>query len=245
MCKIRSGELYGEHTFQLRSSATEVAVHKGLYAITDGGYHAWRSLQFPLKSSALLQNMRWSKRLESVRKVSECAFGISKMQFKILRVGFTFRDRTENPIKCDNTFKVCAMLYNHWLRHRNLHTIGESVTDWERATTDLDDDRIEAQSSYIFGQVQQTSTNHWVDDERVGNDTVQEVEDDHHKLTEALIAHYTYEFEDKHILWPKSALQLRGRVDHRPLEPGGVVLMEGEERHAYISDSDSDSDESD
>ena len=42
-----------------------------LYVIVDGGYHAWRCLQYPMKQSALLNNMRWSKRLESVRKVSE------------------------------------------------------------------------------------------------------------------------------------------------------------------------------
>jgi hypothetical protein len=238
MCKIRSGELYGQYNFHLRSSQTEWEEQKGLYAITDGGYHAWRSLQYPIKSSAVIANMRWSKRLESVRKLSECAFGVLKHQFRILNIGFPFREPSEKTLKCDNTFRVCAMLYNQMLRSRQLHTIGEAQEDWESAGTDLDDERIRTQR-LCFSEEYHGPQAHWVNDEAVGNETVQEVEEDHHALTADLIEHYRLEFEEKRILWPKSALQLRGRVDCRPKEAGRCE--EGEERHAFISDIDSDS----
>ena len=88
------------------------------------------------------------------------------------------------------------------------------------------------------------SANFWVDDELVGNDTAQEVDEDHHALTHALITHYSLQFADKQIMWPKSALKLRGKVDSRPLEPGGVELEEGEVRHALLSDTDYSSDDS-
>ena len=63
----------------------------GLYLICDGGYHLWRCLQFPLKDVPDIWARRWSKRLESVRKDVECAFGILKKRFRILKVPFLYK----------------------------------------------------------------------------------------------------------------------------------------------------------
>jgi len=98
--------------------------------------------------------------------------------------------------------------------------------------------------SLLLYQQESTATIFRVDDELVGNDTAQEVDEDHHALTQALITHYSLQFADKQIMWPKSALKLRGKVDSRPLEPGGVELEEGEIRHALLSDTDYSSDDS-
>ena len=48
------------------------------YGITDNGYHYWKSCQFPVTVSSDPPLVRWSKRAESVRKVSECQYGSVK-----------------------------------------------------------------------------------------------------------------------------------------------------------------------
>ena len=67
-------------TFELyrRDSGNQKFTVTGPYSITDGGYHRWRSCQFPFKFCAeRTARGRWSKRLESVRKDTECCFGRS------------------------------------------------------------------------------------------------------------------------------------------------------------------------
>ena len=144
-------------------------------------------------------------------------------------------------MKCDNTFRVCAMLYNHMLRNRNHHTIGSEESDWETAQTDRDDARIQGTMG-SFSEAYLPP--YFVNDEALGNDTVQEVDADHHMLRSALVTHYRLEHDDKKILWPKSALKLRGRVDNRPRLGAGEHL-DADERHAFISESESDGDSSD
>lgn len=53
-----TGRLYGQRVFRLRTVGGGVATWSGLYAIVDGGYHAWSRLQFPNKKSAMASVMR-------------------------------------------------------------------------------------------------------------------------------------------------------------------------------------------
>lgn len=85
------GGLFGEETFNLYDSDGIPQQHKGFYLICDGGYHMWRCLQFPLKYAQDIWARRWSKRLESVRKDVECAFGILKQRFRILKIPFQLK----------------------------------------------------------------------------------------------------------------------------------------------------------
>ena len=61
-----------------------------------------------------------------------------------------------------------------------------------------------------------------VDDERVGNETVAEVQSSYVRLQQDLITHYREAWEKREIMWPKGATKTgRKRVDNRPLLPGG------------------------
>ncbi|CAN0357815.1 unnamed protein product, partial [Discosporangium mesarthrocarpum] len=58
---------------------------KGAYLIVDGGYHQWRCLMCPLKSVLTVAELKWSKRLEIVRKNVECFFERLKGRFRVLK----------------------------------------------------------------------------------------------------------------------------------------------------------------
>lgn len=182
--------------------------------------------------------------MESVRKCSECGFGILKKHFRILKNGFPFKDTVENAVRCDNCFYVCAMLHNHMLREAGYHTVGERESDWEKACTEADDARIKQLSGAFEAPALAA---HVVDDEAVGNEVEQEVQGGHCDLHDALVVHYTMQLEDGRVMWPKHATQLRGHQDKRRKEAGGGrrARHEDETWHAAVSESESESDSSD
>ena len=69
--------------------------------------------------------LKWSKRMESVRKDVECTFGILKVRFRLLRMPIMLKDK--NAISA--IFEVCCMLHNRLLDHDNLNTIGDLESD--------------------------------------------------------------------------------------------------------------------
>ena len=94
-----------------------------------------------MKHTSDLWGLRWSKRLESLRKGSECRFGVDEKVFSILHKGFPWSDR----VKCGKVFKFIAVLTNMNLRHDRFHTVGECDSHWVRANTSLDMHRISSQ----------------------------------------------------------------------------------------------------
>lgn len=80
---IHEGTRYANVEFDLCGSNGELIRERGLYVIVDGGYHKWRCLQCPSKSS-ISAEMTWSSWLESVRKDVECTFGTLKGRFRCL-----------------------------------------------------------------------------------------------------------------------------------------------------------------
>jgi hypothetical protein len=85
---------------------------RGLYLITDNGYHRWRCLIPPMTIATDKDEMRWSKHLESVRKDVECTFGSLKVWFKILKVPLMYRDIEH----IDKVFFSCAILHKMLLQ---------------------------------------------------------------------------------------------------------------------------------
>lgn len=92
---IKTSSLFTHATFNLFSALGAEYAVQGLYLICDGGYHSWRILQCPDKCSANVDNARWSKWIESVRKDVECLFGILKGRFRILKVPMPFRTKQQ------------------------------------------------------------------------------------------------------------------------------------------------------
>jgi hypothetical protein len=89
-------------------------LHRGVYLICDGGYHRWPVLINPYKDtipgSAV---MKFSGKLESVRKDIEGVFGILKKRFKFLK-NFNVL-QTQSGI--DNAFATCCIIHNIQLEH--------------------------------------------------------------------------------------------------------------------------------
>ncbi|CAN0269880.1 unnamed protein product, partial [Discosporangium mesarthrocarpum] len=57
-----------------------------LTLIVDGGYHKWRCLLCPFKGISTQAQLKWSNRLESVRKDVGCYFERQKGWFRILKL---------------------------------------------------------------------------------------------------------------------------------------------------------------
>ena len=81
----------------------------GVYLICDGGYHRWPCLISPVKTGvAGSPVMKWSAKVESIRKDIEGVFGILKKRFRFLK---NFNN-LNNHSDVDNAFVTCCMLHN-------------------------------------------------------------------------------------------------------------------------------------
>jgi hypothetical protein len=81
----------------------------GVYLICVGGYHRWPCLISPVKTGvAGSPVMKWSAKLESVRKDIEGVFGILKKRFRFLKNFNNLFHQSD----IDNAFVTCCMLHN-------------------------------------------------------------------------------------------------------------------------------------
>jgi hypothetical protein len=130
MMEIKNGR-YKDETFELYNLDGSKVQQKGLYVISDNGYHRWDVLQCPLKHTSNDDAAVWSCALESVRKDVECTFGILKHRFRILR----------NPIeihsqdRIDDAFFTCCILNNLLLKYDGYDKRWDSVI-WKNEDPD-------------------------------------------------------------------------------------------------------------
>jgi hypothetical protein len=92
-------------------------------------------MQCPIKCCTNVNELRWSARLESVRKDVECFFGRLKARFRILHSNILF----QNQQKVDNVFVASSILHNMNLVHDELDVAWKNPLNWE--TPDDDDDK--------------------------------------------------------------------------------------------------------
>jgi hypothetical protein len=59
--------------------------YKGVYVIVDNGYLQWSCTVPPFTITSNMDETRWSKWLESMRKDVQCTFGILKGRWRILK----------------------------------------------------------------------------------------------------------------------------------------------------------------
>mmetsp|Transcript_25676 Transcript_25676/g.24534 ORF Transcript_25676/g.24534 Transcript_25676/m.24534 type:complete len:218 (+) Transcript_25676:1104-1757(+) len=81
---------------------------KGVYVITDGGYHRWVSTMSATRHNPNHDFVEWRKKMESVRKDIECMFGVLKGRFRILKTPILFHKKDD----VDNMFFTCLGLHN-------------------------------------------------------------------------------------------------------------------------------------
>ena len=92
----------------------------------DGDYCRWPQTLDGYKSSLDNDEMLYQDHLASVRKDVECAFGILKKRFRMLRLPFLVRD----AIDIEKIFKTCMIIHNMLLIDDGLNSIGDLDGDW-------------------------------------------------------------------------------------------------------------------
>jgi hypothetical protein len=186
---IRAKRLYQNESFKLYDAHGRQHVHVGLYLLCDGGYHKWRIMQCPNKHASEEYQLRFSQRLESVRKDAECTFGILKKRWRILKNHMLI----QNKNKIDNIVFTCAILHNILLDFDEWNDSDDNYDIAKDIAAHSLDPRIEnlrrspADRSYIGG----------------GNllDGDVEVESEWASLRRNLVENYMYCFNTNQIVW--------------------------------------------
>ena len=131
MQAIHNGTIYADVTFELYTdNAGNRAVHKGLWLLTDNGYHPWRCCQYPTKHWVDLADGYWSKTAESVRKPqTENGYGTIAKRWRAFAVPFHLSNGSDaqwdkSVAFMDNCMRFCIMLQNRLLRHDGISEIG-------------------------------------------------------------------------------------------------------------------------
>ena len=105
--KLRTG-MYKHIEFVLFDENGTPHVHKDPYLIVDGGYHMWVHLVCGYGRAANAKQAEYTARIASARKDVECAFGILKQRFRILKIPLQFR----SAATIDAVFRTCMVLHN-------------------------------------------------------------------------------------------------------------------------------------
>ena len=133
VCGVNNGNIPDDFEFMLyerneKGEVVEVA-YKGVWFMVDNGYLNWSCTVPPVKDGTSYEVIRFSEWLESMRKDVECAFGILKGRFAILRYGIRLR----SIAKCDKVWLTCCALHNMLLHIDGLNkNWGNGVpSDWE------------------------------------------------------------------------------------------------------------------
>ena len=163
--------------------------YTGLYLICDGGYHKWRVLQCPNKHSSDEGCIRFSERLESVRKDAECTFGILKKRWRILKNHILIRKKA----RIDNIVFTCAILHNMLIEYDKW----EDEDDLDDIAADMHELRMDERIVNI--------RNGPADRSYAGGGNIMqpdvEVENEWSILREKLIQNYMHCFRANKILW--------------------------------------------
>lgn len=146
---IRNGANLQDNDFELLDHDSEGNVitvkYKGVYVIVDNGYLQWSCTVPPFSITSDMDEIRWSKWLESMRKDVECTFGILKGRWRILKSGI----RLQGVESVDKIWLSCCALHNWLLEIDGLNAEWGEVSmpdsDWlgELGDTDLEDVRQE------------------------------------------------------------------------------------------------------
>jgi len=126
--RIMHTQLYKDYAFDLYSRKESRVRYKGCYVLCGGGYGGWRNLVSAFSCvEPFSPRANWSHRVGSVRKDSECTFGVLKARFRVL-TSRIYRRKAEDVEKM---FKVCCCLHNIIMRARDVRpgTGGANLSD--------------------------------------------------------------------------------------------------------------------
>lgn len=165
---MRNGE-YSDVEFSLYDEFGRAVSHKDPYLIVDGGYHLWRHLMCGYGRAADEKQAAFTSRLTSARKDVECAFGVLKQRFRILKTPLQFRYAAQ----IDAVFRCCVMLHNRilvadgrrFLGHSRQMALRAESGQWglHQSMVGLAIRRSERPSLHVTAVTDVTSVGRWVE----------------------------------------------------------------------------------
>ena len=201
---LKHGSLYGNVKYALYTRDGGTRWMPGPYTMTDNGYHNWRCMLFPYACSTR-RELRFTERLESIRKKSECQFGILKKRFRCLAVPCMYRSSK----KIDHQVKFCVMLHNMLLHHDGYDTVGQSDSDYSSFDSSFDMSRVMAEEG---ASAHQGLTTLGQPDRTAKNDDKRDREESHFELRAAVMDHFDFVHAHGGIKWVKTCAKLRPRA---------------------------------
>jgi hypothetical protein len=205
--EVRYGDMYTQAEFKLQSTDNTWLKEKGLYLLVDGGYHKWRIMQCPMKHTNEEDQSRWSEFAESVRKDVECAFGILKKRYQILKNAITWHRKSD----IDNAVFTCVILHNM------LHEYDGYDQRWE---AEIDNAHNDEEEQICLDKIRRRivrSTENNLDHSSVGylthnlnniqfansldNDIAIEISNEHDLLRDKLVKHLDLQYLNGRLRW--------------------------------------------
>ena len=153
-------------------------------------------MQCPIKFCINEREMRWSSRLESVRKDVECYFGRLKARFRILQ--------SHHQHKVDNIFVASSILHNMNLVHDGLDAAWKDPANWETPEDEDDRDIRESRERLrMRGRMIQPDMVIAVENNRrVVIEDIEDLEDASYvEFRKRLIDHYIYSSDNNLVEW--------------------------------------------
>ena len=144
---IRKSKVLHNNTFELLSHNGQgnvtMVTYSGVYVIIDNGYLDWLCTVPPMTMSNQINEIRWSKWLEFMRKDVECTFNILKSHFCILKSGI----RLLGVMKVGDIWKTCCALHKRAARYDGISEVWENGvrvwgSDWAGPLGDVDFDGV-------------------------------------------------------------------------------------------------------
>lgn len=143
---IKRGDILNDHVFYLNEYDSDGQVvkvmYKGVWIIVDNGYHAWATTVPPFTNTGYQDEIRWSEWVESMRKDVECAFGIMKGRWRILKSGI----RLHSIESVDMIWATCCALHNMLLEVDGLDEPWDGVriptSEWDGEIGDMEYDDV-------------------------------------------------------------------------------------------------------
>ena len=119
--QMRTGA-YKHVGFVLLSENGVPKIHRDPYLIVDGGYHMWKQLMCGYGRAVDEKQAAYTSRITSARKDVECAFGILKARFRILKLPLQF----QSAASIDAVFRSCLVLHSMILAADGRRYVGHS-----------------------------------------------------------------------------------------------------------------------
>jgi len=114
--RMRTDPLFTNYEYPLYDSQGNLTMHRGAWAIVDGGYHQWKVSQGPAPRAPTLAERSLSKIIVENRKDSEVTIGRMRCRFRILRMPFLCKTMEQ----INATVHTAAIVHNMLLEHDGL-----------------------------------------------------------------------------------------------------------------------------